>query len=330
MSIYIMWIKQTIGEQRKLLGNLFEPVMLNLAKNCAAHWADIDALDAALSKHYHSVPHCHLIYAIDKFGKQISSNVAGDGIEAAYRNQDLSRRPFSVSLYPKRHFMLSSVYISHNTGRPCISAVQPVIVEQQFLGFVVADFDIRHLPLSISPQHTEQTKNHSTSLHHPIHAGSVFSTRTVQKRTPSQLDECITDVLRMLATLMSEQGVFHCTLHFSSSQVMLWQLNEPHHYRLYSVDQLLSEEMNRAYPRMHYPDNALLDNTQIQLILERFRSLRLADNEFYLRSGSINSMNGMVGLSFTTEGSQYMPAETFLSKDLSFWFSPKMTTVVNE
>jgi len=105
-------------------------------------------LNEILNAYLPSIPHCHLVYAIDKFGKQISANVSNEGIEPQYRYQDLSRRPYSVSLYPKRHFMLSSVYISQTTGHPCMSAVQPVIDEQQFLGFVVADFDIRHLPFT--------------------------------------------------------------------------------------------------------------------------------------------------------------------------------------
>ncbi len=35
--------------------------------------------------------------------------------------------------------------------------------------------------------------------------------------------------------------------------------------------------------------------------------------------GSINIMNGMLGLTFSCDGSHYMPVEEFLEKNLAFW-----------
>ena len=52
----------------------------------------------------------------------------------------------------------------------------------------------------------------------------------------------------------------------------------------------------------------------------QFKALRFADETIYLRSCSINIMNGMLGLTFSCDGSHYMPVEEFLDKDLSFWF----------
>lgn len=39
----------------------------------------------------------------------------------------------------------------------------------------------------------------------------------------------------------------------------------------------------------------------------------------YLRSASINIMNGMLGLAFSCDGSHYMPVDEFLEKNLGFW-----------
>ncbi len=69
-----------------------------------------------------------------------------------------------------------------------------------------------------------------------------------------------------------------------------------------------------------YPDNALITIEQVKQVLDRFRTLRLTDETVYLRSGSINVMNGMIGLSFSCDGSQYMAVDVFLNKHLSFWF----------
>lgn len=306
-----MWIKKTIGEQRKILAALFEPAMMNLSKLCAEIWSDTEALDNVLNTQFATIPHCHLIYAIDKFGKQVSSNISAKEIDASYRGQDLSRRPYSVSLYPKRHFMLSSVYISQTIGKPCISTVQPVIDEQQFLGFIVADFDIQHLPLSISVPKTAplwQQQNHYVSC-------QQFS----NQRVSTLLDQHIDDLEGILTRLICEQGVFHCMIHYASSQIILWQVDEPYQYRLYTADQLLSADMYFAYPRRNYPEKATLAKKQVARILERLNILRVADDKVYLRTASLNIMNAMVGLTFSCEGTQYLPANTLLEKNLSYW-----------
>lgn len=312
-----MWMKQTFSEQRKILTASFEPAMLKLAKQCAAHWSDMDKLDQTLQENFSLIPYCHLVYAIDKLGQQVSSNINSNGIDPSYRGQDLSRRPFSVSLYPKRNFMLSSVYISQTTGRPCLSAVQPVLNEQQFLGFVVADFDIRQLPLSVTqPKHSPLIK--ATKIERQPPCGAP--------RSPSLLDKSIDEISDVLCKLMNEHGVFHCTLHYASEQAMVWQMDQPYQYHLYRVNQLLETDIYLAYPRRPYPEKAIISTRQVREVFKRFRTLRLADDRLYLRSGSINLFNGMVGLSFSCEGSQYMPCETFLKKDLSFWFG---ATAVN-
>ncbi len=146
------------GKQRATFIALFEPSMLNLSKMCAVYWSKPEHLDKMLKTRFVSIPYCHLIYAVNKYGKQISSNINAYCIEHSYYNQDLSTRPYSISFSKKRQFLLSTVYINQNTGRPCISAVQPVIDNsQQFLGFIMADFDYQQLPLSLTPSNLQQT-----------------------------------------------------------------------------------------------------------------------------------------------------------------------------
>jgi len=315
-----MWIKNTNGEQRKLLAAQFEPAMFNLSKICALVWSDLehldsdsDHLDHVLMAHFFSIPNCHLIYAVDKFGKQISSNINGNGIDSSYRTQDLSRRPFSFRLEPKRHFMLSSVYISQNTGRPCISAVQPVNDEQHFLGFIVADFDIYKLPLSPSKILSDHKNIHS--LNTPYELSQLH-------RVSSPFDRYFSEIQGILHKLITEHGVFNCTLHYASAQAMLWQIDAPYQYSLYDLKKLLDPDMYLTYPRCSYPANAKMSTKTVKEVLERFCTLRLIDDRFYLRSGSLNVMNGLVGLTFSFDGTQYLSVETFLSKDLADWFAP--------
>ena len=310
-----MWVKKTIGEQRKILATLFEPAMLNLSEICVFDWSDSDKLDKVIQTHFRAIPYCYLVYAIDQFGKQISSNISVNSVDNSYRNQDLSRRPYSVSLYPKRDFMLSSVYISQNTGRPCISAVQPVIYGQQFLGFIVADFDLHHLPLFPS-------KTLSCS---PDCLTSPSPLVSQQRRVSSSFDQYLNEIQGILNKLIGKHGVFHCALHYASAQAMLWQIHDPYQYSLYDIEKLLDPDMYLTYPRCPYPANAKVSLRIVEQVQERFCTLRLADDRFYLRSGSLNIMNGLVSISFSFDGSQYMPAETFLSKDLCYWIGQAAT-----
>ncbi|MDM8559803.1 PDC sensor domain-containing protein [Candidatus Parabeggiatoa sp. HSG14] len=312
-----MWMKQTTKEQREMLKDLFEPSMLNLSKICVLIWSDLENLDKTLNKHFTSIPHCHLVYVVDKSGKQMSSNINVNGIDTTYRDQDLSRRPYSVSLYPKQHLMLSSVYISQTTKGHCISAVQPVIDEQQFLGFLVADFDLRCLPVPIIPsKFTPFRQQHCEISSKPFR----------RHRVTSLVDKYLNDIQGILSKLINEHGVFHCTLHYASAIAQLWQIDEPYQYRLYDVEQLLDSNMYLIYPRQDYSNNAVISIKDVQQVLECFRSLRLADENIYLCSGSLNIMNGMVGLSFSVDGSEYMSVQDFLIKDLSYWFKRSVNT----
>jgi len=49
------------------------------------------------------------------------------------------------------------------------------------------------------------------------------------------------------------------------------------------------------------------------------RELRFMDENIYLRAGSLNIFNGMVGLNFSCDGSHYMHWSEFLDKNVGFW-----------
>ena len=58
-------------------------------------------------------------------------------------------------------------------------------------------------------------------------------------------------------------------------------------------------------------------------MLESFRALRLMDEMFYLRSATLNIFNGIVGLTFSCDGSHYIPYDEFLAMDNEFWMGAK-------
>ncbi|QVL49173.1 MAG: hypothetical protein KFB96_01160 [Thiocapsa sp.] len=69
-----------------------------------------------------------------------------------------------------------------------------------------------------------------------------------------------------------------------------------------------------------YPIDAVIPSTDIVPVLDRLKGLRLVDENIYLRQSSINLFNGMVGLTFSCDGSHYMPHGQFLGADTAFWF----------
>jgi hypothetical protein len=74
-----------------------------------------------------------------------------------------------------------------------------------------------------------------------------------------------------------------------------------------------------AYPRRDYSGEAVVPADQVGAIFRTFRELRFMDENIYLRSGSLNTMNGIVALNFSCDGSHYMPWAEFLDKRLDFW-----------
>ena len=63
-----------------------------------------------------------------------------------------------------------------------------------------------------------------------------------------------------------------------------------------------------------------MSEDKVKRITDRLKDLRNADETVYLRSGSINVINGLVGLTFSCDGSHYMTFNEFLDKPDSFWF----------
>ena len=152
----------------------------------------------------------------------------------------------------------------------------------------------------------------------PAIRGALFE----QCRVRSAMDDQFNETFAQIEKLMCQHGVFHAKLHFSSSRATLWLYSDPCRYRVLSVDELLMSTPCHDCPLTHYPLDAVVEKQHIRPILEMFRTLRFSDEQFYLRSGSLNLINGLVGLNFSCDGSHYLPAEEFLASPLARWFGP--------
>jgi hypothetical protein len=195
-----------------------------------------------------------------------------------------------------------------------LTALHVVRTGSEVLGFLGADFDLRDLPVTAElyeePGYWRQVKGD------PAIRGNVFQ----QSRAESLLDSNLERGLSILEELLTQRGVFQCQIHFSSSQVTLWTLDDPFRYRILEHEALNDPDICLLYPTRVYPHEAIIPQHNIAKILDTLRSLRLADPTIYLRTASINTFNGMISLTFSCDGSHYMSYVEFLLKDTSFWF----------
>ena len=308
-----MWFQKIILYKKASLIKEIEEPLAGLAAQCAISWDDAQKLDSIMSSQIKNIPHCHLLYALNLEWIQINSNIYVDKKETFWKGQNVSARPYIKGNLPYRGLILSSVYISKISLTHCITAMQAVVKDNILLGFIGADFNLNDLP---EPEESKKPEEgHSQFKGDPSIRRLVFQ----QTRSKSMMDEHIDEVMYIVDTLFSEHGVFHVILHFSSSRAVFWLYDDPYNYHLNSIDEILDPEIWLAYPERKYPKEAIVSQETLRKVLQSFKALRNADENIYLRSSSVNIMNGMVGLTFSCDGSHYMQANEFIDKDISFW-----------
>lgn len=133
-----------------------------------------------------------------------------------------------------------------------------------------------------------------------------------QSRVANEFDEHLDEVMRTVYLLLREHGFFHAKIHFSSGQVTLWSIADPYNYQVCLKEEFLAPRFLWQYDVRPYPVNASVPPAKICQVLDIFRALRNKDDSIYLRSGSINIINGMVGLNFSCDGSHYIGHQEFI------------------
>jgi hypothetical protein len=303
-----------IDQQRQILRGWLSFSLINLADDCRQAWGDRSRLEDRLLAGIAEVPYCKYVYLLDAQACQVTANASRNGLRPEHFGRDRSERPYLAQALAGEDFTLSLAYISRNARRPSLTAIQAIRDEQRrLLGYLGADFDLRELPATkdayLQPGHWMQLKGDPA-----IRSGLFY-----QERVQSPMDERIDVVLALIEELMTVNGVFHAKLHFSRSRATLWLLDDPFRFRIHGIDDLGNPDLCLAYPRHPYPEDADIPPSAISTILQRFRELRYMDETIYLRSGIINLFNGLVGATFSCDGSHYMPWREFLAKDIGFW-----------
>ncbi len=306
--------KESIYLQREELARKLHEPLAQLAERCRPAWGDRAQLNAILTEGFSSIPHCSFLYCVNTDGIQICDNVGQAGLAPEHFGRDRSQRPYMMEAVPAWGFLLSDAYISLMDHRPSLTALQIVRTDAHPLGYLGADFDLRNLPATAELY--EEPGNWRQVKGDPSIRSNVFQ----QCRVDSPMDGNMEQALSILEELLTQRGVFQCQIHFSSSQTTIWTVNDPFRYRILDHEALSDPDICLVFPPRAYPADALIPQADIKRILHTLQALRLTDPTFYLRTASINIFNGMISLTFSCDGSHYMPYDEFLLKDTSFWF----------
>lgn len=308
-------LEQAIADQREMLTELLTVPMYKVARRLAPLIDLRSVLEMLLIDEIEQLELCKFLYVLDANGSQITANIGRDGIDHRHYARNRADREYMRNIIGMSDFRLSEAYISKNSRRPSITAIQVIRDRNmQRVGYLGADFDLRELP------HTGSRYSEVSQWRQlrgdPAIRGGLFN----QHRENSVVDQRIDNILIHMGELITERGVFHGKLHFSSNRATVWLTDEPFRYRLLGVEELSNPDLCLAYTPHAYPDLAEVPAAAVMQVFEHFRMLRFMDENIYLRSGSLNIYNGLVGLNFSCDGTHYMNYHEFLEKDTSFWF----------
>lgn len=306
--------KDSIYRQREELARMLREPIEIIAQQITPLSRNRQQLEAMLLRNFSSIPYCTSLYVLNTNGVQISDNVGHDGLVPGHHGRDRSQRPYMKEAVPVWGFLLSDAYISQHKRRPSLTALQIIRTENEVLGYLGADFDLRNLPVTSEiyqePENWRQVKGD------PAIRSLLFQ----QTRVESPMDLNIEQALVILEEMLTQRGVFQMLIHFSSSQATIWMNDDPFRYRILDIDALTDPDICLVYPSQSYPTEALIPSEHISSILDTFKKLRMADENIYIRSASINLYNGMISLTFSCDGTHYMPYDEFLQKNTEFWF----------
>lgn len=306
-------ISATVDEKKSDLASIIRQPLGVLAKACAEVWPDGKKIDEVLKEGIHQVAQCKLIYVWDRDNRVLSEMISPQSTNNNWRGRDLSERPYLKKRLPFKGIMLSSVYISDFDSRRTITALQAINPNNHLDGFIAADFNVSEL------LHNQQLQ--IVNLPYTQYRGdpAVRSQLFLQQRVQSEFDQSVDQAFDRLALLITDYGVFHSKILFSSSRCSVWFYDDPYQYQLLNLNEMLDDDLLLAYPERAYPERAMVSTQQVKAVYALFKKLRYIDDTVYLRSGSINIINAMVGLTFSCDGSHYMTVDEFLNRDVSFW-----------
>lgn len=307
-----MELVSTVARQREILCSWVEGPLSKAAVECGSSFGIISECIPIIQEHLQKLPEYSVAYAMDHNFVQVSPNITAEGMDYDAFGEDLSGRPFLAEWSTNREFFLSRLYISRHTDRPCFTALQAVRCDDgELMGLIAVDFG----PSKDSCKGVQQP-DHLQVKGDPSIRDQLFR----QTRNFSEMERRIDEVHRVVEILLLKKGVFYVELKYSSSVATLWFSHDPFTNHVWSIDELLDSDLLSHLPEAPY-DSTKISMEDVCNSLMIMKTLRLCDDNVYLRSSSMNVMTGMVALNFSCDGTHFMPSNVFLDKGEGFWFT---------
>jgi hypothetical protein len=138
-------LRETFEQEYEVLSQHFDAPLRVIARRSVRLWFNRERLDQLLAECIGVLKNCELVYAIGADGRQVSSNIRPNSIDPDAYGQDLSQRPYAVSLSVLnnaafRGAFLCDAYTSQVTQRDCVTVMYGVTSGSALLGYIAADF----------------------------------------------------------------------------------------------------------------------------------------------------------------------------------------------
>ncbi len=308
----------TITQQQELFCSWVSTPLSNIAKDCAGVWNETcdcdERLSTVLKSSIKQLPQYSFCYLISPEGKLLTPTFCHDessAIEIFSIGRDVSARPYFVEWESSNQkFFLSHPYVSILTGRLCMTAMQAVHIDSGTVAVLAIDFDgSRSNSFNSKPV---WDRAHIQTKGDPSIRQQLFQ----QTRTITPMEEQIDDVHCSTEKLFLYHGAFFVQLRYSRSTATARFTENPYFDASFQLDQLLNSDSTNRQPMSSM---SIVTESQIKPVLQLFKKLRLADENIYLRSASLNLISGLVELNFSCDGTHNLPVEQFLEKSADFW-----------
>jgi hypothetical protein len=136
-----------------------------------------------------------------------------------------------------------------------------------------------------------------------------------QRRIESLFDTDLNRIHEIVYALLTLKGAFHVKIHYSSSQLTCWFADDAYRYRVFVLEEVLKTDYLNQFRDCKIDHlQPVIDAEDTLSIMKEFKRLRSTDQTIYMRNGSINRINGLIGMTFSCDGAHYIDHKTFFEK----------------
>lgn len=127
-----------------------------------------------------------------------------------------------------------------------------------------------------------------------------------QTRVHTLFDEHVDDLIIIVTNLLYQKDAFHVKIHWSSNQLTIWNYCDPYNYHVFVGEEIFKPDFLDQFADGENYHLSKLSRIEVFNLLETFAKLRFQDPNIYLRSSSIHLLNGLIGMTFSCDGTHYI------------------------